>query len=575
MASFTSTEEVENAIKSMGDLIRTEKQAGKTNEDVASLVEELKNLKLQYKEISGKEYGAKDKTKDKKDSGQDERKKKKAERMAKRAQQQAGGADADESSDNYGDYPLIQSQAISNKVYMRIHQIDVSRADQEVWMRGRVHTSRAVGKGCFLLLRQTLNTVQCTIFQGEGLSKAMVKYVTAIPRESIIDIRGKVVAAPSPIDSATQKDVEVQILEIHCVSRVSAELPFQIEDASRQDAHAEKEGLATVGQDLRLDYRWIDTRTLANQAIFRIQSGVCALFREFLSSKGFVEVHTPKLLGGASEGGSDVFQLPYFDQSACLAQSPQLYKQMTAACGDFDRVMEVGPVFRAENSNTNRHLCEFTGLDLEMAITEHYYEVLEVFSDLFIYIFDGIVERHSAELEAVQMQHPFEPLQYSRPSLRLTFAEGIKLLKDAGVEDVDPMGDLSTENEKKLGAIVKEMYGTDFFILDKYPLAVRPFYTMPCPENSQLSNSYDMFIRGQEIVSGAQRIHDVDLLIERANYWEIPLETIHSYLDAFRHGAQPHGGGGIGLERVVMLFLGLPNIRKSSLFPRDPKRLFP
>ncbi|CAM9532535.1 unnamed protein product [Heterosigma akashiwo] len=233
------------------------------------------------------------------------------------------------------------------------------------------------------------------MFQGEGVSKGMVKYATALPRESIIDIRGKVVVAPSPIDSATQKDVELQILEIRCVSRVIAELPFQIEDASRPEGKAEEEGMATVGQDLRLDYRWIDTRTLANQAIFRIQSGVCALFREFLASRGFVEIHSPKLLGGASEGGSDVFELSYFNQPSCLAQSPQLYKQMTAACGDFDRVMEVGPVFRAENSNTNRHLCEFTGLDLEMAITEHYYEVLEVFSELFIFIFDGLNERYS------------------------------------------------------------------------------------------------------------------------------------------------------------------------------------
>jgi len=402
-----------------------------------------------------------------------------------------------------------------------------------------------------------------------------VKYAAAIPRESIVDIRGKVVVAPTPIESATQKDVELQVLELRTVSRVCGELPFQLEDASRDPLTAEEEGLATVGQDLRLDFRWVDTRTLANQAIFRIQSGVCQLFREFLSNRGFVEIHSPKLLGGASEGGCEVFSLNYFDQPACLAQSPQLYKQMTAACGDFERVFEIGPVFRAEHSNTNRHLCEFTGLDLEMAITEHYYEVLEVFSELFIFIFDGITERYSAELEAVQSQHPFEPLQYSRPSLRISYAEGIKLLQDAGVENVDPMGDLNTENEKKLGAIVKEKYGTDFFIMDKYPLAVRPFYTMPCPNNPALSNSYDMFIRGQEIVSGAQRVHDVNLLIERATYWKIPLASIHSYLDAFRHGAQPHGGGGIGLERVVMLFLGLSNIRKTSLFPRDPTRLFP
>lgn len=139
----------------------------------------------------------------------------------------------------------------------------------------------------------------------------------------------------------------------------------------------------------------------------------------------------------------------------------------------------------------------------------------------------------------------------------------------------DPDDDLTTEHEKALGRIVKEKYGTDFFMMDKYPLAIRPFYSMPCPENPKLSNSFDIFIRGEEIVSGAQRIHDVDLLVERAKAWEIPLDTIESYLTAFKHGAEPHGGGGIGLERVVMLFLDLHNIRRASLFPRDPKRIAP
>eukprot|EP00611_Tribonema_gayanum_P028148 TRINITY_DN7143_c0_g1_i3.p1 TRINITY_DN7143_c0_g1~~TRINITY_DN7143_c0_g1_i3.p1 ORF type:complete len:151 (-),score=65.64 TRINITY_DN7143_c0_g1_i3:306-758(-) len=150
----------------------------------------------------------------------------------------------------------------------------------------------------------------------------------------------------------------------------------------------------------------------------------------------------------------------------------------------------------------------------------------------------------------------------------------MKLLQDAGY-DANPAEDLPTEQEKALGRIVREKFGTDFFIMDKYPLAARPFYTMPCPHDPNLSNSFDIFIRGEEIVSGAQRVHDVDLLIERAKWWQIPLASIGSYLDAFRHGAEPHAGGGIGLERVVMLFLGLKNIRKTSMFPRDPKRIAP
>jgi aspartyl-tRNA synthetase len=269
-----------------------------------------------------------------------------------------------------------------------------------------------------------------------------------------------------------------------------------------------------------------------------------------------------------------VFKLDYMGQSACLAQSPQLYKQM-AVESDLERVFEIGPVFRAENSNTHRHLCEFTGLDMEMAIKEHYFEVLDVLDALFLHMFDGLNERFGHELNVVAQQYPYEPLQYARPTLRLEFPEGIKMLQDAGVEDVDPLGDLSTAQERTLGELVKKKYDTDFYILHKYPAGARPFYTMPDPSNPDYSNSFDIFIRGEEIISGAQRIHDVDLLTKRALECGIEVPTIQAYLDAFKFGALPHGGCGVGLERVVMLFLGLGNIRKTSMFPRDPRRLAP
>lgn len=307
----------------------------------------------------------------------------------------------------------------------------------------------------------------------------------------------------------------------------------------------------------------------------RLSSGVCELFREFLLARRFVEIQSPKLLAGASEGGSAVFTLSYFGEPACLAQSPQLYKQMAAACSDFERVFEIGPVFRAENSNTHRHLCEFHGLDLELAINEHYYEALDIFSDLFIYIFEGLNTRFKAEIEAVRGQHPFADLKFHKPSLRITYTEGLELLKKhAGIE-VEWGEDLSTAQEKALGAIVSERYGTDFFIMDQYPSRLRPFYTMESPEDPKVSNSYDMFLRGEEIVSGAQRVHDPEMLVKRIESFGIPVSQLQSYVDSFKHGALPHAGGGIGLERVVFLFLALPNIRKASLFPRDPKRLRP
>lgn len=193
---------------------------------------------------------------------------------------------------------------------------------------------------------------------------------------------------------------------------------------------------------------------------------------------------------------------------------------------------------------------------------------------LFNFIFDGLYDRYHHLLEIVAVQYPFEPIEYLRPPLRITFKEGIDLLRTAG-ENLNYEDDLSTPHEKQLGRIIKEKYKTDFFIMDKYPLGVRPFYTMPDPNNPNLSNSYDLFIRGEEIVSGAQRIHDPELLTQRAIACGIPVSTVQSYIDAFKHGALPHAGGGIGMERVVMLYLGLKNIRKTSMFPRDPSRLAP
>lgn len=356
-----------------------------------------------------------------------------------------------------------------------------------------------VGKGVFVLLRSTFFSVQGVCFADKGgdISEAIIKYIDGLPSESVVDMKGTVTIPEQPIDSATQKMVEVQITSFNCVCKADGALPFQMEDACRPDCGKETDvgayneddiqesddGLVRVGQKARLDYRWIDLRTPANQAIFRIESMLGCLFRECLMKKDFVEIHTPKLISGASEGGADVFTLDYFGQKACLAMSPQLHKQMSCACSGFERVFETGPVFRAENSHTRRHLCEFTGFDMEMVIKEHYHEVLDVFSDLFISIFDGLNERCKDELERVREQHPFEDLKYLRPTLKISYAEGCALLREAGVDQND-YEDLNTEHEKMLGNIVREKYDTDFFFMDKYPLSVRPFYTMPCPEVS-------------------------------------------------------------------------------------------
>jgi len=363
------------------------------------------------------------------------------------------------------------------------------------------------------------------------------------------------------------------------------ELPFTMDDANRQppkshvssgDVDEEKVEPGHVGQNSRLNNRVIDIRTYANHAIFRISSAVCQYFRQYFEGLNFTEIHTPKICPGVSEGGTDVFKLKYFDKGyCCLAQSPQLYKQMAVEC-DLFNVFEIGSVFRAENSNTYRHMCEFIGLDFEMEIKEHYHEVLQVLGNVFVYIFDHLNQHQQAEMAAVAKQYPFEPLKY-RPhnkTLVVDFRDAVKLLKEAGHE-VGELDDFSADNERHLHTLIKKKEGVDFYVVDKYPLNARPFYTMPCPHDPNYTNSYDVFMRGAEITSGAQRIHDVPLLKERAKAHDIPLEGLKSYIDSFKFGAYPHGGSGTGLARVVMLFLGLDNIRKCCLFPRTPKRNTP
>ncbi|OMO90006.1 Aspartyl/Asparaginyl-tRNA synthetase, class IIb [Corchorus olitorius] len=377
--------------------------------------------------------------------------------------------------------------------------------DNEVLIRGRVHAIRAKGKKmAFLFVREGGFTVQCLAsLQTEGVTYEMVNFIAKLNRESIVDVIGVVSIPENPIKGTTQ-EVEILVTKFYC--------------------------------DTRLDFRVLDLRTPANRGIFRIQSQVQSIFSQFLLSEDFVQIHTPKILAGSSEGGSAVFTLNYKGQLACLAQSPQLHKQM-AICADFKRVFEIGHVFRAEDSYTHRHLCEFIGLDVEMEIKDHYSELMDMVDRLFVTIFDGLNERCGNELEAVRKQYPFEPLRYTPNTLRLTFEEGVEMLKDAGVE-VDPLGDLNTEAERKLGQLVLEKYDTEFYILHRFPLAL-------------------------------------ELLEERAKACGIDVETISSYLDSFRYGVPPHGGFGAGLERVVMLFCGLNNIRKTSLFPRDPRRLVP
>jgi len=526
--------------------------------------------------------GAADSATGEKSKGQMKKDAKKAEKAAKRAadkeqkgdQQQADTDGPDLSEGKYGVQEMNQSKVKNVVEIISVKDLKVKDAGNKVWIRGRLHTSRAKGKQCFFVIRDQQETVQCLAFVNERISKQMIKFISHISKESIVDVEAEIVKAEEKIESCSQQNIELHVHQVWVVSASAPQLPLLIEDAARKVTDEEQEGnFARVNQDTRLDNRILDLRTPANQAIFRLEAGVCALFRDVLTKQGFTEIHTPKIISAASEGGANVFKVSYFKGSAYLAQSPQLYKQMAIAA-DFGKVFTVGGVFRAEDSNTHRHLTEFVGLDMEMAFKFHYHEVVDTIGNMFTQIFKGLRDKFQGEIATVNTQYPSEPFKFLDPPLRLEFPEAVSMLLEAGVEMGDE-DDLSTPAEKLLGRLVKAKYDTDFFILDKFPLAVRPFYTMPDPNNDKYSNSYDMFMRGEEILSGAQRIHDPNFLTERAKLHGVELPTIASYIDSFRYGCPPHAGGGIGMERVTMLYLGLDNIRKTSMFPRDPKRLTP
>lgn len=601
--------DIDAQIKGQGEKVRELKTAKAAKAEVDAAVKELLALKAAFKAETGsdwkpaaagtaaepkKEAGKENKAPappagenagegggDKSDT-QKKRDAKKAEKAAKKAthkteESKDGGAAEDEGPDfsagKYGVQQMNQSREKGGVEITSLKDLKPKLAGAVINIRGRLHTSRAKGKQCFFVVREQQETVQCLAFVNTVVSKQMVKFISHISKESIIDVQAEVVKAAEKIESCTHQTIELHVHQVWVVSAADPQLPLQIEDCARRITEEDEGTFARVNQDTRLDNRVLDLRTPANHAIFKIEAGVCSLFRETLANKGFVEIHTPKIISAASEGGANVFKVSYFKGSAYLAQSPQLYKQMAIAA-DFDRVYTVGGVFRAEDSNTHRHLTEFVGLDLEMAFKFHYHEVIDTIGDLFTKMFKGLRDRYQNEIATVNTQYPHEPFKFLDPPLRLEFPEAVQMLREAGVEIGDE-DDLSTPAEKLLGRLVKAKYDTDFFMLDKYPLAVRPFYTMPDPDNNVYSNSYDMFMRGEEILSGAQRIHNPEFLSERAKHHGIDVSTIAGYIDSFRYGCPPHAGGGIGMERVTMLYLGLDNIRKTSMFPRDPKRLTP
>ena len=484
-------------------------------------------------------------------------------------------SDPPETRHRYGRLDLTQYQSTQEPPHWtQVQQITEGMIGEPVTFRGRVHIVRRMGPSLvFIILRDQLTTMQGVLRQREGeISESMVRWAEHIRSGTVVVVKGKVQQAEQAVKTTTFHNIELLIDEVHVVSERTHSVPFNVYEAeAASDGHS-------IADHVRLTNRILDLRTPTSQAIFRLQSGVCTLFRSFLYDQGFLEIHTPKLQGGATEGGADVFKLDYFGRTAFLAQSPQLAKQMCISA-DFRRVCEIGPVFRAENSNTARHMTEYTGLDLEMEINWHYHEAMWLIDTMLKHIFENIYKTHRNEVETMKHHFPHEDLVWLEQTPRLTFAEGVKMLNDAqwrnddGSQQAEDQ-DLPTKAEKRLGELVKEKYRTDYYILDKFPASARPFYTMLDPNGTGVTTSFDFMVRGQEILTGGQRIHDAELLLKRMRDFKIDPTTLREYVEAFEWVAPPHAGAGIGLERLLMLMFDLGNIRYATLFPRDP-RSFP
>ena len=459
-------------------------------------------------------------------------------------------------------------------------------AGVSVELSGFCHNIRFGKKHHFIVLRKGTETIQLICFK--SVSPNIFKNILGLSTEATIFVRGRLVAAQ--VESCTTTDYEINISELEIINS-SKIIPFSLDDAqetfsesfskeSKDDVDIttiESSGRSTVSRQIRLDNRWLDLRIPINQHIFKLKSLMEASIRQILINEDFIEIHTPKLISAVSEGGSNVFSVDYFGKKAYLAQSPQLYKQMMINAG-FNRVFEVGPVFRAENANTYRHICEFTGLDFEFEINpeESHIQIINLIWNILFRAFKDFEAKHSDKINYVLGITKTQKLVFPETPIIIDFVEGCRILQENGIEQRSDE-DIGTVNEKLLGDIIKKTHDTDIYVLINYPMSARPFYTMPI-NHTNYSKSFDIMMRCNEISSGAQRIHDPVQLKQAIQDKGIKLDGtsgLEDYVKSFETGSMPHGGCGIGLERLCMLYFGLPNVRNTSLFPRDPKRITP
>lgn len=423
-------------------------------------------------------------------------------------------------------------------------EITAELAGAEVILMGWVGDIRDMGGLKFFVLHDIGGSIQVTAPRAK-VSKKVLEKIDALTAESSVAVKGKVVAMEQ-----APRGVEVVPDDIRILNLAATPLPLDPSGRIRADL------------DTRLDARVLDLRRPRQQAIFKIRHKVLQMVREFLISKNFIEVNTPKIVATATESGAALFPVSYFEREAFLSQSPQLYKEVLTAC--FDRVFEIGPIFRAEEHDTTRHLNEVTSIDIEAAFATQD-DLMDILEELIILVFRRVKEECREELKTLK----HDLVEPKSPFPRITYDEALKMLDDAGVKV--PWGeDLPTPAERKLGELIPDAY----FIVD-WPLKIKPFYIQPREDKPDLCYAFDLMYKDLELASGGTRIHREELLVKQLKQKGLNPEHFESHIKNYRLGMVPHGGWGLGLDRLIMVLTGVENIREAVIFPRDRRRLTP
>ena len=420
---------------------------------------------------------------------------------------------------------------------------------EEVTIKGAIHNIRLMTDFAFILIRTAREVIQC-VYSPEFSDYRLADNVV---EQAAVKITGKVVK------SETRDGSERYELQIHNIDILSvpADIPPVV--------ISKKEVVCDLSVDL--DYRPVTLRNPKERAVFKLQEGIQRGFREYLQSQGFTEIHSPKINFAGAEGGTNVFKLDYFGKTVFLAQSPQLYKQ--ALVPVYERVFEIAPVFRAEHHDTSRHLNEYISMDFEMGYIDSFTDIMNMETGALKYIMELLKKEYAPEVELLKADIP----QITTiPCIKFTNAKALCVKKLTNITD---MKDFEPEEEMFLGKWAKQQFNSDFLFVTHYLSKKRPFYTMDDPDDPEVTLSFDLLFRGIEITSGGQRIHDYNMQVEKMKRLGMDPAQFETYLMLHKYGAPPHGGLGLGLERLTMHLLGFKNVRYAAMFPRDINRVTP